>query len=284
MPGRNPVFRQLALVTAMIGAVAVTATGTAAAGTGTAYHSPDQAGFAVTGAHFKVAEVRVKLPYASHYAREIGQVGLGVQLWSSATVIDLRVSVCTDNTCKPGGTPVTRNYRPVFRVFSRATGSLICSTGDETCPGTPSAWNSVRFSPGKSVDMSLFYDHSNGFLDAGMEVVGGSTGVDYTGYSPGTGVVFGQARIGAELALTPWSTVSFRRPSGRVKLAKFWEPSTAPFEAELANTGQSSGCIAGWWTRHKLKLTSNGTSSGRLEAQPGSLWNHGCDFNVYLEP
>lgn len=284
MLGRNPVFRRLALLTATAGAVAVMATGAAAAGSGSAYYSPDQGGFAITGAHFKVAEVRVTLPDASHFAREIGRVGLGVQLWSTATVIDLRVSVCTDSACQPGGSPVTRKYRPVLRVFSRATGSLICSTGDKTCPGTPSAWNSVRFSPGKSVDMSLFYDHSNGFLDAGMEVVGGSSGVDYTGYSPGTGVVFGQARIAAELALSPWSTVSVRHPSARLKLAKFWEPSKAPFEAELGNDGRSSGCITGWWTRHKLKLTGNGTSSGTLDAQPGSLWNRGCDFNAYLEP
>jgi hypothetical protein len=274
--------RLLVLVVVAVGTAAVMTAGSADANAGHWYYSPGQAGYAITGAHFKVAEVHVTLPYASHYAQELGQVGFGVQLWSTATVIDLRVSACTDYTCKPGGTPVNRGYRPVLRVFSRATGSLICSTRNNTCPHTPSSWSSRLFSPGRSVDISLFYDHTNGFLDAGVD--GGSTYVDYTGYSPGAGVTFGQARIGAEFGIGPWSTVPFRHPSSQVKLAKFWEPSTAPYEAELATNGGSSGCIAGWWTRHKINMTMTGTSSGTVEARPGNLWNNGCDFNVYLEP
>lgn len=255
--------------------------GTAFASTGSVYHSPDQAGYAVTGARFKVAEVRVTLPNASSYAREIGQLGFGVELWSSASVVDLRVNACTDTTCQPGGARVTRWYAPVFRIFSRATGSLICSTRAGTCPGTPSSWSRVRFSPGKTVDISAFYDPSNGFLDASVD--GGSSSVDYVNYSLGPGVTISQARIAAEFGLSPWSTVPFRHPSSAVKLAKFWEPSTAPFEAELATSG-SSGCIGGWWKRHELEMTSDGTSSGVLRARPSGLWNHGCDFNVYLEP
>jgi hypothetical protein len=272
----------MAVLVAVIGAVAVTFPGTAGASTGSVYSSRNQLGYAITGARFKVAEVHGTLPYASHYTKEIGQVGLGVQLWSSATVIDLRVYACTDYSCEPGGTAVARKFRPVLRVFSRATGSLICSTLNHTCPGTPSSWNNARFSPGKSVDISLFYDHSNGFLDAG--VVDASTGADYLNYTPGTGVTFGQARIVAEFGLTPWSTVRFRHPASQVKLATFWEPSAAPYEAEFATTGGSSGCVAGSWTRHTIKMSSNGTPSGRLEAEPGGLSNNGCDFNVYLKP
>lgn len=275
-------LRRIAVVVATIGAAMVLATETAAASTGGAYFSPDQAGYVVTGAHFKVAEVHVTLPYASRFARELGRVGLGVQLWSNATVIDLRVSACTDYTCKPGGTPVIRKYRPVLRVFSRSTGSLICSTLNDTCPDIPSSWKNARFAPGKSVDISLVYEPTTGGIDAGADA--GNGGVGYWNYYLDPGLVFNRARIGAEFGLTPWSTVPFRHPSSQMRLAKFWEPSTAPYEAEFATYGGSSGCVAGWWTRHKVKMTSNGTSSGRLEARPGGLWNNGCDFRVYLEP
>jgi hypothetical protein len=275
-------FARTALLVATIGAAMVIATGTAAASTGPLYYSPDQAGYAATGAHFKVAEVHVTLPYASRFARELGRVGLGVQLWSTATVLDLRLSACTDYTCKPGGPPVTRRYRPVLRVFSRSTGSLICSTLNDTCPDIPSSWKNARFAPGKSVDMALVYEPDIGGVDASVEA--GSSGADYPNYFLDPGLVFNQARIGAEFGLTPWSTVPFRHPSSQMRLATFWEPSTAPFEAELATYGGSSGCFASWWTRHVIKMTSDGTSSGTLEARPGGLWNNGCDFRVYLEP
>lgn len=275
-------FRRSALVGALIGVSIVMATGIAAASTGRVYSSPDQAGYAATGARFKVAEVHVTLPYASRYATELGQVGLGVQLWSTATVLDLRLSACTSRTCKPGGTPVTRKYRPVLRVFSRSTGSLICSTLNGTCPNVPSSWNKSRFAPGKSVDIALVYQPDTGGVDASVEAR--SSGADYGNYSLNPGLAFNQARIGIELGLTPWSRVPFRHPSRQMSLATFWESATGPQEAELATYRGSSGCFASWWTRHMLKMTRNGTSSRGIEARPGGVWNYGCDFRVYLQP
>ena len=275
-------FRRLAFSVALTGAVLVAVTGTAAASTGRVYHSRGQAGYAATGARFKVAEVRVTLPDASHFARELGQVGFSVQLWSAATVLDLRLAACTDRTCKPGGTPVTRKYRPVLRVFSRRTGALICSTRNRTCPHVPSSWTRSRLAPGRSVDISLAYEPGVGGVDASVEA--GRSGAGYDNYFLDPGLVFSQARIGAELGPSPWSTVPFRHPSRQLRLATFWESATVPFEAELATYSGSSGCFASWWRRHPLKMTSNGTSSGRVQAHPGSLWNHGCDFRVYLKP
>lgn len=275
-------FRRLALPVALIGAVMLTATGIAAASTGPAYYSQGQAGYAATGAHFKVAEVHVTLPKASRYARELGQVGLGVQLWSAATVLDLRLAACTDKMCKPGGTPVTRWYRPVLRVFSRSTGSLICSTRNHTCPHVPSSWTNSRIAPGKSVDISLAYEPDSGGVDASVEA--GRSGAGYDNYFLDPGLVFSQARIGAEFGPNPWGTVAFHHPSRQLRLATFWESATVPFEAELATYSGSSGCFASWWRRHTLKMTSTGTSSGRMRAHAGSLWNHGCDFRVYLNP
>jgi hypothetical protein len=122
MVGEQGMFRRIAVVLAGAGMAVVALAGAATASTGPVFHSPEQAGYAATGARFKVAEVRVKLPYASKFTRELGRVGVSVQFWSAAAVLDLRVSACTDTACHPGGTPVTRRYSVAFRVFSRSTG------------------------------------------------------------------------------------------------------------------------------------------------------------------
>lgn len=274
-------FRRFAVALAAAGMAVVAAAGTATAGTGPVFHSPEQAGYAATGARFKVAEVRVKLPYASHFARELGRVGVSVQLWSAATVLDLRVSACTDASCHPGGTPATRRYSVALRVFSRSTGALICTTRNSTCPSVPASWNNARFAPGRTVDVSLFYDHTNGFTDASVGIPATNTGADYANYNPGAGINFRQARIGVEFGASPWSKIPFRHPASETLLASFWVPSR-PAEAELAPYRGNGGCFDSWWTSHRVTMTAAGTSAV-AEARPHGLSNHGCDFGVYLE-
>lgn len=278
--GVRGMFRRATLVLTGIGMAVVLAAGTAAAGTGTVFYSPEQAGYAATGARFKVAEVRVKLPYASSFTRELGRVGFSVQLWSAATVLDLWVSACTDTSCRPGGTPVTRRYSVALRVFSRSTRALICTTSNSTCPFVPASWKDARFAPGRTVELSLFYDHNNGFVDAGVGIAGTNTGVDYLNYNPGAGVNFGQARIGAEFGPSPWSEISFRVPASETLLASFWVPAN---EAELATYSGSAGCFDMWWISDTVKMTKNGTSATAIEARPHGLSHGGCDFSVYLE-
>jgi len=246
------------------------------------FYSPEQAGYAATGARFKVAEVRVKLPYASKFTRELGRVGVSVQLWSAAAVLDLRVSACTDTFCHPGGTPVTRRYSVALRVFSRSTGGLICSTSNSTCPSVPASWNDARFAPGRTVELSLLYDHTNGFVDASVGIPGTNTGADYLNYSPGAGINFRQARIGMEFGPSPWSEIPFRAPASETFLASFWVP-TRPAEAELAPYSGNGGCFDSWWTSHRVKMTNDGTSGAAVEARPHGLSSNGCDFSVYLE-
>jgi len=130
--------------------------------------------------------------------------------------------------------------------------------------------------------MALVYEPDTGQVDVSVEA--GRSGAAYQNYFLDPGIAFKQARVGAELGTTPWSRVPFRHPSRQMRLATFWEPATAPFEAELGTYRGSSGCFASWWTRHALKMTSNGASSRRPEARPGGLSNHGCDFRVFLEP
>lgn len=275
-------FRRIALLAAGATLAVAASSGSAAASTGPAYSSPEQAGYAATGARFKFAGAHVTLPYASRFAREAGRISLSAELWTTTIVVDLTVSACTDTTCRPGGAPVTRRYRPMLRVFRRSTRSLICSTLNGTCPQVPSSWKRARFAPGRNVSLSLFYDHTNGFLDAGVDA--GGSGADYANLVLSAGRVFSQARIGAEFGASPWSTVPFHPPARETRLATFWEPSKAPFEAELATYNGDSSCLIAWWARHKVKMTKNGTSSGAVGARPGGLTNSGCNFSVFLEP
>ena len=106
--------------------------------TGSAYDSPAQAGYAVTGSHFVGVGAHITLPNASLFARELGMVEFGVQLWGNSTVVDVGVVACTDYSCKPGGKPVVRDYRPIFRIFSRKTGAPICSAALGNCPSPSS--------------------------------------------------------------------------------------------------------------------------------------------------
>ena len=70
-------------------------------------------------------ETTVNLPDAGRFAREIGQLSVSVQLWTISSVLDLKVTACTDASCKPRGTPDSRGYHLEFAVYSRATGALV---------------------------------------------------------------------------------------------------------------------------------------------------------------
>jgi hypothetical protein len=156
-------FQRIVTLLAVLGAAVTMAAGTAAASTGPAKHSPAEAGYAATGARFKEAGVNVTLPDASRSpARSAGQL-LAAAL-GRRHGRDVRVSACTDTTCSPGGKPATRRYHLALRVFSRSTGALICTTSNEACPHVPGSWNHARFAAARTVNLSIFYDHTNGFL------------------------------------------------------------------------------------------------------------------------
>ena len=106
----------------------------------------------------------------------------------------------------------------------------------------------------------------------------------YRNYSPGPGLLFTQARIGAEFGATPWSTTPFRAPGAAIRLAKFGVPPAPPSEAEVATYDRHGSCFTSWWAHHRVNMTSDGASDQPVEASPHHLPNHGCNFGVYLEP
>ena len=134
----------------------------ALASSGPRMYSADQVGYAATGAQFTGAEIGIRLPAASHYAAVAGEVAVSLQLWGRPSVVDLTLAACTDNTCKPGGTPESLRYRLNISVYSRSTQALICSTTasspSQRCDNGFTGWNSARFKPGTSVLLSLDYN------------------------------------------------------------------------------------------------------------------------------
>jgi hypothetical protein len=276
------VRRVLLVVVAVIAAVSLTAGRAAAAGTGSAYNSPAQAGYAATGANFDYAGAHIVLPNASRFAGELGTVEFGVELWNSSTVIDVGAMACTDSTCKPGGKPEVRDYTPLLRVYNRKTGKLICSAAAGNCPGrSSSGWSHASFRPGTSVDITLSYPAPHqGFIDAQV----GSA--DYSSFPIAAGTTFSQAEIVATFGATPFAVAPFREPARAMQLATFFEPAGPPYEAELADSAGKSACLGNppIFTRHYLRLTKTGGAT-HVRATAGTLsGKDACNFTVSLEP
>jgi hypothetical protein len=247
------------------------------------------AGYAVTGKHLGTVETWVTLPRAARFARELGRVGVTLQLWTARTVLDLKVVACTDVTCRPGGRPATRYYRPVFSAYDRTTRALICSTaatGSLRCP-TARSWTRLRLAPGGILSFYLAYPIP--YDEVLMGVSEGASG-DAIGYQvPATssgapGQDYAQARLGVELGASPWAAVPFRAPRAAVAIATFDRPVPPPYAAEVANLkGKAGGIAAPWWGHHEVRATAAGTAA-KTAAKPGSLWDDGYGFTVYLEP
>jgi hypothetical protein len=273
-------LRYAAAALASAALVLILPTGGADASTGPALASPEQAGYAVTGARFTTAETWVRLPNPAQFAGEVGRLAMSVQMQTSALIIDLSVTACTDASCRAGGKPLSHRYRLEFAVYRRATRSLVCSTsaaGSLRCPGVPASWNRARIAPGRIAMMTISYPVPH---DALLISVNNQ---QYTYFPVGTHTVFGQASIGVEFGTTPWARASFRAPRKTVAVASFDRPTPPPYFAEFATRSGSAGGIASWWADHRVQMTG-GSSGRRVEAAPGGLFDDGYGFTVYLEP
>jgi hypothetical protein len=125
--------------------------------------------------------------------------------------------------------------------------------------------------------LAITYDRSTGtdhfFVDDD------TTGVElfYSGYVPGTGKIYNQARVGAEFTASPWGSFTYTPPAAETHLATFTD-------SVLVTYGGAVSSFSSGWTRHKIFATSNGSSTGTVEAGPHNLYNFGGNFGVYLEP
>jgi hypothetical protein len=271
-------LRYAAVALASTALVMMLPAGTAAASTGPALASPEQAGYAVTGARFITAETWVTLPNPARFAGEVGRLAMSVQMQTSALIFDLSVTACTDVSCRAGGKPLSQRYRLEFAVYRRATRSLVCSTsapGSLRCPGVPASWNRSRIAPGHVAALAMSYPIP-------YDVVFLYVNDQMYSYAPvSTHNVFGQASIGVEFGTSPWARASFRAPRTAMAVASFDRPTPPPYAAEFATRSGSAGGIASWWADHRVRMTG---SAGRVEAATGALFDDGYGFTVSLEP
>jgi hypothetical protein len=71
-------LRRLVAVLAVAAGVVLVPAASAVASTGPVLYSPEQAGYAVTGARFTTVETWVTLPNPAQFSGEVGQVSMSI--------------------------------------------------------------------------------------------------------------------------------------------------------------------------------------------------------------
>ncbi len=251
------------------------AAGTAVASSGPAIYASEQAGYAVTGAHFQNITTTFKLPDASQFAKNIGTMTDSVQLWSANYILVAGVTTCTSHNCMAGGRSSPGN-KWVF------TASVWVYSGN-ILHGLNFSVNFYReFSPGDTVTLSINYAHSTDQFHVDDQ----TTGVKWTATYSDPGDIFKQGRAGVEFSAPaagqPVTPSSWGSPAGGFK-APSSETLLQAFSSTTLTTtsGLTHSLSYASWKHHIVYLTSGG---GSIEAAPHGLGNSGHNFSVYLEP
>jgi hypothetical protein len=247
----------------------------ALASSGPRMYSADQVGYALTGAQFTGTGIGIRLPAASQYAAEAGEVAVSLQLWGRHSVVDLTLEACTDHTCRPGGTPESFRYRLNLSVYSRYTQALICSTTaaspSQRCENGVTGWNSARFKPGTSVLLTLDYNYAGPDIMASANQFRAVVSVNPIG-------TVTQARIVVQFGSTPFSQALYRRPGKTMLLATlgtYWS------ELNLAG-GRTAYIGSSLFARHEITMTRKGVAAP-AEATASAVYDSGAYFRVYLD-
>jgi hypothetical protein len=251
------------------------------AGTAASHSASSDAGYTVKGKQLNVVETWVTLPKPSRFAAHAGMIGASVQLWSATSVFDLRVSACTDTTCKAGGKPANRAYHAVLDVFDRATHALECSTtgtGSHRCPPPIGSFSTKRIQPGVNIQLWITYVIP---YDSVMVGAGPSSYIYWLPLPPSSkpGIDFTQARIAAEFGPSPWAIPNMRMRGGKIRVMAFDRPKPPPYAAEIGDIADHDAGISSRWWRH----ARNATHPGPAYATASSLWDAGYGFTVYLK-
>jgi hypothetical protein len=239
------------------------------------------AGYAITGKYLTTVETWVTLPKPARFASHTGTIGASLQLWTATSVIDLRVSACTDATCMAGGRPGNRAYHAVLDVYDRATHALECSTtakGADRCPAPIGSFSRKPIKPGRNIMLAMAYvvPYDNIMINAGPRSY-----IYWLPYAPSSkpSLNFTQARIAAEFGSSPWARPDFRLGRGKVRILSFDRPKPPPYAAEIVNyAGRAAGISSKWWGHRKVA-----TRPGPPYATATSLWDDGYGLTVYLK-
>jgi hypothetical protein len=242
----------------------------AGASTGTAQISPEQAGYAATGAQFKNVHTRVFLRQPGQYASEVGQYSHSVQLWSSGLVATLGLRASTSGS----------GYTPYAEVFDRSGHQLLASDPNAQwcdehtfgCITTIGTFGSDEY-----VDMSISYDPARGFVhfDAYDEY---DELYLKAYYQVGTGVSFTQARVGTEFGGSPWDgSYPYTPPAQYTKIAAYGNVGLITYSGHTST-------LWSWWTHHKLLANTGQQSGADWVAVPTDLTSGGASFQTWFVP
>jgi hypothetical protein len=270
-------IHRIAAVGAISAGLALAGALPAGAVTGPTVASPEQAGFAATGAQFRFVQQSFMLPNAADFASEIDGFGLSVHLWSAHSVVVLGVS---------NGT-TAGNYNAAVAVFNPVTKTTVCSTagggaGPPLCAGTPANWTdgSVTFGHDDFLTENIFYNRFAGTTSFTVTDETSGQSLAYTRHA-GTGISWNQARVGAEFGCTPWAgcggPIRYNAPPNAVTLARFSGIRLTSYSGHRAG-------LSSWWTHSKIEWTRNGLLTGAVNAKATNLSSSGTVFSVKLQP
>lgn len=219
---------------------------------GATFTSNEQVGHSATNAQFRLVKATNFLRNPTQYAALIPQINYSVQLRSSGRVVQLFIGASTGST----------TYAAVARVYNASTHALMSNT------------LLGLYLAGDTVQESLSYDPSTGFVTFATTSISPGIPVSFTTQVFVGSQSFGDARVGTEFGPDPWTAPV---------------PSNCPLTATNAGgysgvvlttySGSSAGFYS-WWAHHRIDMTAS--VPGGASASPGTLNSTGTAFTNSL--
>jgi hypothetical protein len=233
----------------------------AAAFTGTA--TPEEAGWAVTGARFRFLRDTFVLPDAGRFAGQVGAFGVSLQLWSAGRVEVLWISTCATSTCTLSGTPAHNvPWNAAAAEFDPATSVLLRSDGA-----------GPAMAAGDTVTEELYYNRAAGKVN--FTVLDATAGTAFrTSLLVGPSETFRVGRVGAEFATDPFSGAPYSAPGSVRRLVHITGVRVTDYAVQRGGIGSAH------WGSGKLTWTR--TATGAVNANASNLV--GSSFWVRLQP
>jgi hypothetical protein len=236
----------------MLAPVASAATTSAAtAATGSTAYSATNVGYTVSGRYFRYVQTEVRLPSNAGCAQLYKVIhGTGTGSFSV-------------------GAWLARPPKPADGVEVSDTPA---STGCGTYRlGGPDASRrhavGIAFSPGDLILLSVYYDQGNGTVTANASDLTAGTGL-------GEIILVGKATFTAATvgpSLNSYTTA----PASQFQAFAFTNSAATTY------TGIRS-TLTGPWTTSQVVMTSNGKSTGTVEASNPVLWDGGANFGTWI--
>lgn len=142
---------------------------------------------------------------------------------------------------------------------------------NSAAPPTPVALSpQITLSPGDNVQMSLYYSQANATTYANV------TDLTTSKVEQGTFIhktTYTETHIWAQLDT---ANGAFKPPASSFRALEFTNCSFTTY-------GGTKGTLTGPWTTNEWILTSDGTSSGKVEMTSPVVWNNGYNFGTWIE-